>query len=50
MGSRYATEGIVNLKNMAEEIGQKYGENAKTEFEAGICLAIPAMNLLLCYL
>ena len=41
MGIRYAKEMILNLHQAANEIGEKYGEDAKMEFEAGIVSTIP---------
>lgn len=44
MGIRYATEGLVSLKKCAAEIGEKFGENAKLEFESGIASTIPTYS------
>lgn len=41
MGVRHATEGLLHLKKVAKEIGEKYGEDAKLEFESGIAITIP---------
>lgn len=42
MGMRYANEGLMNLRKVAEEIGQRYGADAQLEFETGIAMTIPA--------
>jgi len=44
MGIRYANEGLMNLKKVAEEIGQRYGTNAQLEFETGIAMTIPTYS------
>lgn len=44
MGVRRANEGLINLKMMAKEIGEKYGLDAKLQFEAGIAMTIPAYS------
>jgi len=41
MGMRYGKEKLVDLKQTAESIGKKYGEDAKMEFELGIAVSIP---------
>lgn len=41
MGVRHATEGLLHLKKVAKEIGEKYGMDAKLEFESGIATTIP---------
>lgn len=44
MGMRYAKESLVNLKNMAQNIGKQYGRDAKMEFESGIAMTIPSYS------
>lgn len=44
MGIRYAEERLIDLKEKADNIGKDYGINAKMEFEAGICSAIPVFS------
>ncbi len=36
MGQRYGNDHLFDLKAMAKQIGNKYGLDAKLEFEAGI--------------
>lgn len=41
MGIRHGKEKLVDLKKLADTIGQQYGEDAKMEFELGIAVSIP---------
>ena len=41
IGSKYASESIDILKRKAQEIGKKFGAQAKNEFELGIIATIP---------
>lgn len=40
-GMRAAKDIYTNIKQTAAEIGEKYGEQAKLEFESGIAAVIP---------
>ena len=43
-GMRVAKDMYTNVKKIANEIGEKYGEQAKLEFESGIASAIPTYS------
>ena len=40
-GMRKAKEDFADLEKTAQSILEQYGEQAKTEFEAGVAMAIP---------
>ena len=44
MGIRYAKDYLIDLREKAELIGKQYGMDAKMEFEAGICVTVPAYS------
>ena len=46
MGARYARDAYLNLKKLANEIGKKYGEDAKMNFEAGVVSEISSYSSL----
>ena len=41
-GTRVAKDMYTNIKKLADEIGTKYGEQSKLEFESGIAASIPS--------
>ncbi len=43
-GMRVAKDMYTNIKKTADEIGEKYGEQAKLEFESGIAASIPTYS------
>ena len=46
MGARYAHDASLSLKKLANEIGKKYGEDAKMNFEAGVVSEISSYSSL----
>ena len=44
MGQRCAKDYLTDLRKMTKEIGEKYGVDARIQFEAGIAMVIPVFS------